>query len=410
MEKNINNIPKTKLNTNENKILKINPVYFSIELIPYNKILNNIMICLQKKLSPKTFNDIYKYFIKEIKKYINKSSHINLITNDINNINNNNKTYTEKNKPLIDFGLNKYADIQKNKVPKINKKINKKIKPLVGLSFSNKIDNARTKKNISISSFPNLNLNYLDLKKLYNNNYNYNNSFINNNSLNRTLNYTKKNNINNITNKNIDKNSKSEDKTFNSKKKKKIILNDNKYIINDRLPFNKINSNNNNQYNTINTSIHKNKMNNYLKINKDNNNQYLSNNIKKKISNNRTLTNIPYQAFIDIVNKNNNKKKFKTNIIRNITNAISINHIQNKDLSLYNVNKKKLKLINIKLQKQTNNGGKNLQKSLQTSEEMLKHIKNSLDDDNLKGMLNFSYENFLSKESERESKEYSIDD
>ena len=46
----------------------------------------------------------------------------------------------------------------------------------------------------------------------------------------------------------------------------------------------------------------------------------------------------------------------------------------------------------------------------QNSEEMLDKIKNSLDDDNLKVMLNFSYENFLSKESERESKEYSIED
>ena len=41
---------------------------------------------------------------------------------------------------------------------------------------------------------------------------------------------------------------------------------------------------------------------------------------------------------------------------------------------------------------------------------MLKKIRNSLDDDNLKGMLNFSYENFLSKESERDSKEYSVED
>ena len=40
----------------------------------------------------------------------------------------------------------------------------------------------------------------------------------------------------------------------------------------------------------------------------------------------------------------------------------------------------------------------------QNSEEMLDKIKNSLDDDNLKVMLNFSYEDFLSKESERESK------
>ena len=37
---------------------------------------------------------------------------------------------------------------------------------------------------------------------------------------------------------------------------------------------------------------------------------------------------------------------------------------------------------------------------------MLKQIKNTIDD-NLKIMFNFSYENFLSKESEQESKEVS---
>ena len=35
----------------------------------------------------------------------------------------------------------------------------------------------------------------------------------------------------------------------------------------------------------------------------------------------------------------------------------------------------------------------------------MKKIKNSIDD-NLKVMLNFSYENFLSKESDRESKDF----
>ena len=69
-----------------------------------------------------------------------------------------------------------------------------------------------------------------------------------------------------------------------------------------------------------------------------------------------------------------------------------------------------MKIINIKLQNPKNNGGRSVMKPLQNSEEMLKKIKNSLDDDNLKVMLNFSYENFLSKESERESKEYSIGD
>ena len=40
------------------------------------------------------------------------------------------------------------------------------------------------------------------------------------------------------------------------------------------------------------------------------------------------------------------------------------------------------------------------------NEEMMKEIKNTLDD-NLKVMFNFSYENFLSKESESESKKSS---
>ena len=37
---------------------------------------------------------------------------------------------------------------------------------------------------------------------------------------------------------------------------------------------------------------------------------------------------------------------------------------------------------------------------------MIKQIKNTIDD-NLKLMFNFSYENFLSRESENESKDYS---
>ena len=42
------------------------------------------------------------------------------------------------------------------------------------------------------------------------------------------------------------------------------------------------------------------------------------------------------------------------------------------------------------------------------NEEMMKKIKNTIDD-NLKVMFNFSYGNFLSKESEQESKEYSLE-
>jgi len=48
----------------------------------------------------------------------------------------------------------------------------------------------------------------------------------------------------------------------------------------------------------------------------------------------------------------------------------------------------------------------NNQNHLLKNDEMLKQIKNSIDD-NLKIMFNFSYENFLSKESENESKDVS---
>ena len=43
------------------------------------------------------------------------------------------------------------------------------------------------------------------------------------------------------------------------------------------------------------------------------------------------------------------------------------------------------------------------------NEEMMKQIKSTLDD-NLKVIFNFSYENFLSKESESESKKSSLHD
>ena len=48
----------------------------------------------------------------------------------------------------------------------------------------------------------------------------------------------------------------------------------------------------------------------------------------------------------------------------------------------------------------------NNQNHLLKNDEMIKQIKNSIDD-NLKIMFNFSYENFLSKESENESKDVS---
>jgi hypothetical protein len=299
-----------------------------------------------------------------------------------------------------------------NKNQKLKKENEKKLKPVVRLPYPykleklDKIENLKSKKNISFSNFSNLNFNYINIKKFYNN-FKYTNH--SNNPLNKTNSYIKNNNSN------------SEEKDF-FYKKNQMALNNNKFTMNEKLPGNKIVLNNY-RYNTINTSIHKNNDNNYrlkkIKIPKNNNNgnksQHISNNTRKKIRNNRTLKNLPHQTFLDIITKNN---KYKTNNNSNIKNTtISLNSgIFSKEKDKINHtmgligDNKKLKIINIKLQRPINNGGKGMQNSLQTSEDMLKNIKNSLDDDNLKSMLNFSYENFLSKESERESKEYSIED
>ena len=99
---------------------------------------------------------------------------------------------------------------------------------------------------------------------------------------------------------------------------------------------------------------------------------------------------------------------------KNIKNAVVINNtFFNKFKNNYNFGfipneQKKIKIVNIKLKEKDKNGNLRIINPIQNSEEMLDKIKKSLDDESLKVMLNFSYENFLSKESERDSKEYSI--
>lgn len=85
----------------------------------------------------------------------------------------------------------------------------------------------------------------------------------------------------------------------------------------------------------------------------------------------------------------------KTTIITsNISNNTNSTNVKSGYIDL-NERKKNLK-----------NGGEIKKKNSIKNEEMMKEIKNTLDD-NLKVMFNFSYENFLSKESESESKKSS---
>ena len=399
-----------------NKI-KINLNYFSIELVPYNKILKELILFLHRKLSTTIFNEVYKYFMSEIKKYLNASSLKYLDIEKNNKINNSNWNLNYcKGSEQID-GNDKSE----------KKYIKKNIKPLVGLSYYHKINNLNSKNNINSSSFSNLNFNNLDINflKAFSMKYNYihfnkkniNKTISNSNSQERDSSYANtfqfSNNISYFSNHKEVKNSK--------KNTKKVITDNNKFKINQKL----LNSNQiifNKNYKTINANIKK-RNNNKLKktINssknskKENkNNTTISNdtNTKKIISYNKTLTNIPHQAFIDLnkTKPDNSKNKAFKSIEKNSsknTKAKS-NNFYNEYKNKFNFDdKRRKKIINIKLINPKNNGGNSIMKPLQNSEEILKKVKSSLEDENLKVMFNFSYENFLSKESERESKEIS---
>ena len=399
MRKMKSNIINNSINSKKKsfkKVMTINPNYFSIKYIPYNQLLNSLMIFLQKKLSPIVFNEVYLYFINEIKKYINTSSQNNLFEKDKETNTNISFKINNKRSPLIsESSFNKYIEENKKASSNIKKNLSKKIKPLVGLSYFNKLNK---KKNLTDSNFSSLKIKNIDINFIkglssYNN-------YKNNKPVNTTINKSIKN-LN-------EKDSSYIPSTANLKNKKKILLN-NKFIMNERLM--------NKNYKTINTSIQKDKYKykKTKKTNKENNSQLISKNSNNKINNKKILSKVAFQSFIDLTNKND-ENKYKIINNSNIKNAVFINNtIFNKYKNNYNIdllesNNKQDKKINIKLERAKNNGGRGVLKPVQASEEMLKKIKNSLDDDNLKEMLNFSYENFLSKESEGESKEYSIED
>lgn len=396
--------------------IKINLNYFSIELVPYNKVLKELILFLHKKLSTTIFNEAYKHCMSEIKKYLNSSSlkYLEKQKNNQSTNSNGNSNY--------DAGTVKVEGNDKLE----NKYIKKNLKPLVGLSYYHKINNLNSKNTINSSSFSNLNFNNLDINfmKAFSTKYNYihfnkkniNKTISNSNSQERESSYANtfqfSNNISYLSNYKEVKNSKKNDK--------KINIGNNKFKINEKLLNNNqmlLNKNNK----TINTSIKNRNINKLKKINnssknskKENNNNISSNDTttKKKISNNKTLTNIPHQAFIDLnKNKSNNStiKKYKSIERNNSKNTkAKSNNIYNECKNKFNFNdRRKKKIINIKLINPKNNGGTSILKPLQNSEDMLKKVKSSLEDDNLKVMFNFSYENFLSKESERESKEIS---
>ena len=99
-------------------------------------------------------------------------------------------------------------------------------------------------------------------------------------------------------------------------------------------------------------------------------------------------------------NKISSKKKHKAILTINIPNQYNnLSRIDNNQIKITNIAPK---YIN----KQSLLKDKSKQIPILQNDEMLKQIKSTIDD-NLKLMFNFSYENFLSKQSEHESKEIS---
>ena len=395
MKKLMNLVPNNKTfikKATQDKKMKINQNYFSVKFIPYNKILNNLLVYLRLKLPTSLFNEIYKYLTSEIKNLLKNNISSNNVAKDIlfnqkqtdlNNKNSNKRMISEF--CCSNYDIDKKKSLFKSRI-KVNLK--KHIQPLINLSYSQKLRNEFLN-NKEISNFSNItnknisnNISLLEDKELSyflsDNNYALD-------SINKTS-KAKKNTNNNITNKQ------------SKKKLEKFFLS-------------------NYNFNTINTTIHKNGKHKILRLNK-----LKKISTKKKIEQPPLLGTLPNNRYPDTVkidSKNLNKLKIREGNLKNfknINNAVVINNtFFNKYKNNYNFGlipnePKKIKVLNIKIKDKEKNSEMRILKPAQNSEEMLDRIKNSLDDDNLKVMLNFSYENFLSKESERESKEYSIED
>ena len=266
-------------------------------------------------------------------------------------------------------------------------------------------------------------VNKLDNKKIYNklkiniSSHNNTNSF----------NFYQNNNINNEFKNSLDL--RKQNITINVNLDQRPSLNK-KYLMNEKLVnklkksknnfFGDINKIKNIPYNLKNCSIFSkfnsnskslmnktNKLSNISSINSTKNNRF------NNINNQKTITSLRKKT-IGLINGKNqiyklNKNNF-LNIVNNITNKRNCNdkkYIHINSIEINNIIKSGNEHDEILEKKNNTNIYQNLDS---TTEEMMNKIKDSIDD-NLRVMLNFSYENFLSKESERESKDLNgIDD
>ena len=276
------NQKSSKSKKSEIKKININSNFFSYGLVPYNKVLKSLILFLQRKLSSNIFNEVYNYFMNEIKKYVNTSS-LKFIERDKNKstilASNENKTSCtvqqgRNNSILSNFSSNNFNGEPKNRYEIRKKYIAKNLKPMVSLSYYHKFDNLNLKKNMSGSNFSNLNFknwDFLNVKPFSNK---YSNIHINKGTINRTISNSNSNSqekdfsyANTYQfNNNLSYMSNNKEKNYLKINTKKITsnFNNNKFKMNEKLfENNKVFLNKN--YNTINACDYKNNRNNKFK-------------------------------------------------------------------------------------------------------------------------------------------------
>ena len=270
--------------------------------------------------------------------------------------------YNKIKKEFI-YNIQKFYDEEKRKEKKINK----------------------TSSNYNIKSYSKNKIkeNYIKSKNKRKNNEDINNSVLGKNANGyRTSVNKSKNNINNC------------NKTLNSYKysngRKSNQIKDNSFKNKTNIIYN------NKSMNKTNISgislIQKKSKNNYIDSNSNNNNNNHKSLYTLLKKNKEILVNSPIKNICNKRNDNvmNNFIKFSKDILEN-KNSV------NKTCNQSNICNNKFKL---KEEKPNNNDNNKISEKPKNN-ELISKIKDSLDD-NLKHIFNFSYENFLNKESERE--------
>ena len=340
-----------------NKVLETNQIsgfklYKRIKPINYNKarLNNNIKIKLQKNRQKKQSNKKLFIYKNSLGNEETKKSHDTCQkTKEIKNL----KLYTVP----CNTKINKH---KKKKIITINK-------TFINNNYKNDNSNNNNKKSSKI--FFNFNI---GKRSFLNNKTILNKKLINELKINLLKNKQYFNNINKL-----------KTKPLNTKKANLFNKFENKIeTINGALTNNNINLNL--------SDIKKTKS---YRLN--NGNKRLASSVKKrsagKAYNKNIISKIKKNSFLNIVNNITNKKNI------NDKKYIHINSIEINNIIKSNEQKRYNKEI-----MESNHKFKNIDIE---NDELMKKIKNSIDD-NLKVMLNFSYENFLSKESDRDSKDF----